>query len=167
MIWSCLRYVLVLMLCSAFGCEALNVTCQDLEGTWWGSQLNKCLSYGVSFGHPIKDFFNVYDFDVFIFGCAGSSLMHGLFSSCGAQVSHFGGFSCCRAQALGHQASVVAAPKLQSTGLILVVHRLSCSVARGIVLDQGWNLCLLHWQADSSHWVTREASDWGLLRGNS
>ena len=26
---------------------------------------------------------------------------------------------------------------------------LSCSVARGIFPDQGWNPCLLHWQADS------------------
>ena len=25
---------------------------------------------------------------------------------------------------------------------------LSCSVACGIFPDQGWNLCLLHWQAD-------------------
>ena len=29
-----------------------------------------------------------------------------------------------------------------------MVHRLSCST-RGIFLDQGLNLCLLHWQADS------------------
>ena len=36
---------------------------------------------------------------------------------------------------------------LQSTGT--VVHRLSCSETRGISLDQGSNLCLLHWQADS------------------
>ena len=28
---------------------------------------------------------------------------------------------------------------------------LSCSEARGILPDQGMNLCLLHWQADSSH----------------
>ena len=48
---------------------------------------------------------------VFISGCAGSSLLCGLFSSCreqellcscGAQTSHCGGFSCCRAQALRH-----------------------------------------------------------------
>ena len=28
-------------------------------------------------------------------------------------------------------------------------HRLSCPVACGIFLDQGWNLCSLHWQVDS------------------
>jgi len=31
----------------------------------------------------------------------------------------------------------------------VVVPTLSCSTAGGIFLDQGSNLCLLHWQADS------------------
>ena len=31
----------------------------------------------------------------------------------------------------------------------IVVHGLSCSGACGIFMDQGSNLCLLHWQADS------------------
>ena len=31
----------------------------------------------------------------------------------------------------------------------IVVHGLSCSEACGIFMDQGSNLCLLHWQADS------------------
>ena len=44
---------------------------------------------------------------------------------------------CCGAQALGTQAAVV------------VVHRLSSSVACGIFQDQGSNRCCLHWQADS------------------
>ena len=35
-------------------------------------------------------------------GCAGSSLLLRLFSSWGTQASHCGGFSCCRAWALGH-----------------------------------------------------------------
>ena len=30
-----------------------------------------------------------------------------------------------------------------------MAHRLSCSLACGIFPDQGSNLCLLHWQADS------------------
>ena len=29
-----------------------------------------------------------------------------------------------------------------------MAHRISCSVARGIFLDQGWSPHLLHWQAD-------------------
>ena len=36
---------------------------------------------------------------LFIFGCAGSSLLCGLFSSCGGQASPCGGFSCCGAGA--------------------------------------------------------------------
>ena len=53
-------------------------------------------------------------------------------------------------QSLGSraQASVVVSG-LQSTGLIAVMHRLSCSAASGIFPDQGLNPCLLHWQADS------------------
>ena len=47
---------------------------------------------------------------LFVFGCAGSLLLHGVFSSCGKQgllsssheqASHCSGFSCCRARALG------------------------------------------------------------------
>ena len=34
-------------------------------------------------------------------------------------------------------------------GSVVVVHRLSCSTACGIFLDQGLNLCLLFWQVDS------------------
>ena len=59
----------------------------------------------------------------------------GLLSSCDKRTYHCGAFSCCGAQALGALASVV------------VVHGLSCSVACGIFLDQGSNLCPLHWQA--------------------
>ena len=59
------------------------------------------------------------------------------FSSCGSRASHCSGFSCGGAQALGARASVV------------VVHRLSCSLACGIFPDQGSNPCPLHWQADS------------------
>ena len=80
-----------------------------------------------------------------IFGCAGSSLLHrlfsscseqGLLSSCGVRASHFDGFSCCRAQALGTWASVV-------------VHGLSYSIACEIFTDQGLNSCLPYGQAYS------------------
>ena len=47
------------------------------------------------------------------------------------------------------QASEVVVPGLQSKGLIVVAHELSCSVACGILLEQGLNPCLLHWQVDS------------------
>ena len=50
---------------------------------------------------------------------------------------HCGGFPCHRAQALGAQSSVA------------LMHRLSCSPACVIFLDQGSSLCALYWQADS------------------
>ena len=62
---------------------------------------------------------------IFIFGCVGSSLLHvgflqlqpaGATLCCGAWASHCGGFSCCRARALGTWASVVVAQGLSSCG---------------------------------------------------
>ena len=53
--------------------------------------------------------YTFFKFILFIFDCAGSSSPHelfssfgkqGLLSSCNAQASHCGGFSCCRAWAL-------------------------------------------------------------------
>ena len=44
---------------------------------------------------------------------------------CGAWVSHCGGFSCCRARALGTWASVVAARGLSSCGSRALERRLS------------------------------------------
>ena len=72
-----------------------------------------------------------------------------LLSSCSAQSAHCSGFSCCRAPAPGHVGSAVAAPRFQSTGSIVVPHRLTCSEAHGILPDKGSNPCCLHWQADS------------------
>ena len=93
----------------------------------------------------------------FIFGCARSSLLRGLVPSCGKRrllsscgASHCGGFSCCGARALGLAGFVIAAHGLYSTGSVVAEHRLSCSVACGIFLDQGSNPCLsCIWQADS------------------
>ena len=50
-----------------------------------------------------------------------SCIQQELLSSCGAQASHCGGFSCCGARALGRWASVVVAPMLSSTGSVVVV----------------------------------------------
>ena len=106
---------------------------------------------------------------LFIFGYPGSSLLWGLFSSCGTQTSHHGflqlryiDFSSwwlfllqsvgCRVlgpQWLWHMGSVAAAPGLWSTGSTVVAHGLSCSTACGIFLDWRSNQCLLHWQVDS------------------
>ena len=89
-------------------------------------------------------------------GFCSSWSKQGLLSSCGAQASHCGVFSCCGAQTLGCAVfsscgSWVLEHWLSST----CVHGLSCSVARGIFPDQGSNLCLLHWQVDST--ATRKA----------
>ena len=52
-------------------------------------------------------------------------------------------------QSLRPTGSVVVAPGLQSIGSILVAHRRGCPMACEIFPDQGSNLCLMHWQADS------------------
>ena len=44
--------------------------------------------------------------------------------------------------------SVVMTLRLWSTGSVVVVHRLSCSVARGIFWDQGTNRCPPHCTMD-------------------
>ena len=70
--------------------------------------------------------------------------------------SHCSGFSCCRTWAIGHlgfsswhKGSTVVAPRLYSTGSIIVAHRHCCSTACGIFLDQRLNPSFLNWQADS------------------
>ena len=61
----------------------------------------------------------------------------GLLSSCSAQASQGSVFSYCGTPALGTRVSIVAALGLSS------------SMACGILPDQGWNPCSLHWQGDS------------------
>ena len=73
---------------------------------------------------------------LFIYGCAGSLLIS-LWRPGAGRERAFHRCSCCRASALGHVGSVVAA------------HGLSCSVACGIFPDQGSSPCLLHGQAGS------------------
>ena len=63
------------------------------------------------------------------------------------QASHCRG-SPCEACFCGALTWVAAASGLWSTGSVVVVHGLSCSVACGIFWDQGLNPCLLHWRAD-------------------
>ena len=75
---------------------------------------------------------------------------------CGVQASHCGGFSCCRAQALGTLASVFVAHGPQSLGLAVVAHRLSCSSVSGILPDQGLNLCPCTDRQILIHCATRE-----------
>ena len=70
---------------------------------------------------------------LFIYGCVGSSLLRvlslvrwaGATLHCSAWASHSSGFSCCRAWALGTQASVVVARGLSSCGSQALECRLS------------------------------------------
>ena len=100
---------------------------------------------------------------LFIFGCAGFSLLHGLFpgcseqgllSSCSGQASHFRGSSCCRAHSgsrgVGFSSCSVWGSWALERRHSSLVHRLICPAACGIFPDQGLNPCLLYWQADSS-----------------
>ena len=64
-------------------------------------------------------------FNLFIFGCAGPSLLRtgplvrraGATPRCSARASHCGGFSCCGAQAPGARTSAAVARGLSSCGL--------------------------------------------------
>ena len=86
---------------------------------------------------------------MFIFGCIGSSLLHagllqlrraGATLRCGAQASHCGGLSCCRAWVPGAQASVVVAHGLSSCGSWSLERRLSSCGSRAQLLRGTWDL---------------------------
>ena len=78
---------------------------------------------------------------LFIFGCPGSRCCIWAFSSCGKEGLLFTVVS----GLLIAVASLVAG--MQTS--VIDVHGLSCSVACGIVLNQGSNSCPLHWKVDS------------------
>ena len=76
-----------------------------------------------------------------VFDCAGSSMLRRLFSSCsnqrllsscGAQVSHCGGFSCCQARALGCMGCI-------SCGSWALEHRLNSWGAQTQLLRGMWD----------------------------
>ena len=56
-----------------------------------------------------------------------------------------------------HGLLIAVASLLWSTGLTVVARGLCCSVSYDIFPNQGSNLCLLHWQSDSSPLSHREA----------
>ena len=88
-------------------------------------------------------------FYLFIFGSFGSLLLRvgslqlrraGAALHCSAWAFHCGGFSCCRAQSLGTQASVVVAHGLSSCGLWAPESRLRSCGARAQLLHSMWDL---------------------------
>ena len=82
---------------------------------------------------------------LFIFGCVGSSFL------CeGFLVAASGGHSSSRCAGLSLSwPLLLRSTGSRRTGLVVVAHGPSCSVACGILPDQGSNPCSLHWQADS------------------
>ena len=80
------------------------------------------------------------------------------FSNCRA----WGLVSAAACRRLTEAASLVADHRLQSVGSAVVAHRLGCSMAHGVIPDQGWNPCPLYWQVDSYPWTTRGAPDTGF-----
>ena len=87
----------------------------------------------------------------------------GLLSSCGARASYGGGFSCCRAQALGHGGFRVAAHGLSSCSSQALGHRLNNCGARAQLFPRHAGSSWMRNQTHVScrqilyHWATREA----------
>ena len=78
----------------------------------------------------------VFFFLIFIYLCLAELGLHccvQVFSSCGKR-GYF---------------LVVVCKLLIPVASLVVAHGLSCPATCGIFLDQGSNLCLLHWQVDS------------------
>ena len=96
----------------------------------------KMLKMKISYFYP-HFFFNF----VYLFLAAlGLCCCARAFSSCGEWASHCGDFSCCRARALGVQASVVVARRLSSCGSRALERRLSSCGARAQFLRGMWDL---------------------------
>ena len=94
-------------------------------------------------------FYFLIKFYLFVFRCIGSSLLRAGFLQlwqagatlrCSAQASHCGGFSCCRAQALGARASVVVARGLSSCGSRALDCRLGSCGTWAQLLYSMWDL---------------------------
>ena len=136
---------------------------------WWEltslpcfqSQGERCsafsFEYYISCGFFI--IFKMYNY----FGCAGSLLLHRLFSSHSKRGLLFIALRRLLIAVASfvadhrHRVSVVATRGLNSCGSQALEHRLnscsqrlSCSVAHGIFLDQGSNSSILHWWAAES-----------------
>ena len=87
---------------------------------------------------------------IYLFGCIRSSLLGAGFLQlwpagdtlrCDVQASHYSGFPCCEALALGMQASVVAAHRPQNTWVSIVAAcGLSSCGTRALLLRSMWDL---------------------------
>ena len=111
--------------------------------------------------------FNIYIYIIFFFGCSGSSMLCGLFSSyseqgllssCSVLASHCGGFAYYTAWALrcaraGFGSCGTWVQRLQflgsTIGAVDVVLWRNFSAVHGILPNQRSNPCLPRWQVDS------------------
>ena len=112
-----------------------------LMGRFWGRmRLKESLSL-----NPVYLFF--------FFDCTGSSLLCMIVSLVVVSRGYSPLVMCGLLIAV---ASLITGHRLWSTGFVVVVCRLSCSMACGIFLDQGSNPCLLHFRQILYHWANRE-----------
>ena len=116
---------------------------------------------------------------MFIFGCAGSSLLFGLLAYCGEQGplpscgelgllssrgergllssrGEWGLLPSCSVQPPRRSGLSRCGAQAQSTGSVVGVQGLSCSVVHRSFSEQGSNPCLLQWQQILYHQITRE-----------
>ena len=120
--------------------------------TIFTSSLKKYLFKSIP--HPPRLFFFFFLRILFIFDCSGSSLLRVLFSGwgytsgCHAWASHCDGFSCCRAQALGHVSLSSCGPwaqKLWHTGLVAPWHAGSSQIRYQMFVSCIGRQILYHW----------------------
>ena len=135
-------------------CSELTWGIRNTVGYWGVDQWScSCEERG------IKNFFYL-----FIFGCAGSLLLHQLFSSvgepwlfasCGAQASHRDGYRCCRTWALECGLSSCG-----TMGLVTTPRHVGSSRIK----DQTWVPCLGRWIL--YYWAIRGVREGHFDRGN-
>ena len=94
---------------------------------------------------PIASFFFLINLFLAVLGLCSCTIFLQLWQAgatlhCNVQSSHCSGFFCCRACALGMQASVVVAHRLSSCGLRGLEHRLSSCDERAQLLRTMWDL---------------------------
>ena len=106
-----------------------------------------CLSVPISRSNKFVFFFVfIYFWLCWVCCSMGFSLVQGSWgcSLIAMHGPHCSGFSCCRAWAAGHMGlsscSIVAVPRLESTGSVLGALGLRCSTACGVFSDQGRTL---------------------------
>ena len=86
----------------------------------------------------------IYLFILFIFGCTYLSLF--IFIAAHRVSPVVASRGSCSLQCVGFSLRWLSL--LQSVGSLVVVHGLSCPIACGVFLDQGYNLHPQHWQVD-------------------